>query len=496
MFRSGGPEMRPRGDHGFDRLLLAGIEGGHPLPGELAGSVRSLAGALRDGEVSIPLPSLEGVPLAEDPRLAWNPPITQGIERPLVVHSGRLYLGRYFEDMRRLALAIKRRRATEPEAQWQPPDGVFDGLSPGQAEALNLACRHAITFVTGGPGTGKTHVIQSLVDSMAPGHQALLLAPTGKAAGRLPVSERVQVRTIHKALGLYPGGRHGPKFHPDRPFDAELVVVDEVSMVGLTLLRQLVEAVGPKARLVLVGDKDQLQSVAAGSVLGPLLQRAASTSADAPKVVPVARLQTSFRFGGALAALAAAAADGDEAAFFSLLESGEPGVKWVDYADPSALRSSLRLGQGQVLCAHRHGPIGSEQLNGLIAAQADHGDRPIIIRRNDEELGLFNGDIGVLSGEEASFSGRTLPRSVLPFYESAFALTIHQSQGSEFDFIRVVLPSVDSPLLSRELLYTAMTRAREGLTLYGSRESLKTCLHRPSSSAPGLLDLLDELDGF
>lgn len=487
--------MRSGGDHGFDRLLLAGIEGGHPLPEELAASVRNLASALRDGEVSLPFAAQDGERFEGEGRVAWNPPVNQAVEQPLVIHSGRLYLGRYFDDMRRLALAIASRRATEPDAAWQSPEGILDGLSPGQAEALSLARRHAITFVTGGPGTGKTHVIQGLVQSMAPGHRALLLAPTGKAAGRLPVSEHVQVRTIHKALGLYPGGRRGPKFHPDHPFDAELVVVDEVSMVGLTLLRQVVEAAAPKARLVLVGDKDQLQSVAAGSVLGPLLHPPTRGPLAAQDLVPVARLRTSFRFGGALAALAAATAAGDEATFFKLLEAGEVGLEWIDYADQRALRSSLRSGEGQVLCAHRHGPIGSEQLNGFLAAQAQGADRPIIIRRNDEELGIFNGDVGYVSGEDARFDQRRLPLSVLPFYESAYALTIHQSQGSEFESVRVVLPADDSPLLSRELLYTAMTRAREGLTLYASRQSLRACLRRPSSSAPGLLDLLRQLDG-
>ena len=479
--------------HPFDQALLGGLEARAPLGPELARMVLRLSAALREGEVSIEVPSVGEMQGAQDARLRWDPDLSEPVFSPLVVFGGRLYFGRYFEDLRRLAHAIEQRRNTLPEPAWHPARETLEGLSPGQAQAIELAGRHAITFVTGGPGTGKTHLIQSLVASMAPHDHGLLLAPTGKAAGRLPLSDRVEVKTIHRALGLRPGSLRPPVHHEEAPFKAQLVVVDEVSMVGLSLLRQVVEAVAPGARLVLVGDKDQLQSVAAGSVLGPVLQESLEAQTPTDCLAPVARLRASFRFGGPLAGLASAAIEGDETTFFDRLNAGGTGIHWHEYQDVRDLRSRLRGSSSQILCAHRRGPFGSEQINAFLVRQRQGQSRPIILRRTDPNLGLFNGDIGLLAGDHAHFKERRVPRALLPVFESAEALTIHQSQGSEFDAVGVVLPPADSPLLSRELLYTGVTRARDDLTIFAPKESLKPCLRRAHSSAPGLADLLRQI---
>ncbi len=486
--------MKISNAHAFDRLLLEAIEISDQSAGILSTLVLRLASALRDGEVSLQLSQQEQNALVKNERLTFGPSIGQVIETPLVLHGGRLYFGRYFDDLCRLASAIARRAVTTPEKDWLPLTQTTDSLSPGQKRALELAGNHAIALVTGGPGTGKTHLIQSLVNSMGNEQQALLLAPTGKAAGRLPALEGVTVKTIHSALKLRPGDLRHPLHHSKRPFEADLVVVDEVSMVGLTLLRQVVEAVAPKARLVLIGDKDQLQSVAAGSVLGPVLQGSPALVADGEELIPLAQLKKSFRFGGTLAALALAAGRGDERAFFDVLTTQEDGVRWCEYSDARSLRAQLRTTTSQILCAHRHGSFGSEQINDFLASRPESQARPIILRRSDTKLGLFNGDVGFLETDEAYFGERRVPRALLPPFESAYALTIHQSQGSEFQSVGVVLPPSESPLLSRELLYTAITRARTGLTIFASRESLATCLKRSHSATPGLVDLI--LEGF
>lgn len=486
--------MRLEGVEALDRAVLGGIRGDKPLVNGVEELILRLMAGLRDGQVSLDLDADEQALLATEFRVCSDANPLMPTRHPLVLSDGRLYLGRYYEDLRNLAVALHGRAATGRAEQ--PTEGAQSGagLSPGQAQALAVASVSAITFVTGGPGTGKTRLIQTLVEAMPPGAKALLLAPTGKAATGLPGSERATVATVHRALGLRPGGRRGPRYHAGKPLEADLVVVDEVSMVGLTLLRQLVEAVAPESRLVLVGDKDQLQSVSAGSVLGPLLKKGASEPSASGVLGQVVPLRQTFRFKGALAQLAEATVEGDEDRFFQLLEAGEDGIDWQPIETARALRATVAQSQGQLLFAHRRGPFGSEAANRHLAGKSDGMARPIIIRRNHGELGLFNGDIGSLSGAVARFGDRTLSRGVLPPFESAYALTIHQAQGSEFESVTVVLPPDESLLLSRELLYTAITRSRAGLTLLASEASLRSCLRRPSTAAPGLLELLHRLN--
>ena len=372
-----------------------------------------------------------------------------------------------------------------------------------------------------------------------------LAAPTGKAAARLAQSllrERAalpaalaeavpqQVRTLHRLLGWRGDGfRHDAR----RPLACDLLVIDEASMVDLPLMAAALEALPPAARLVLVGDRDQLASVEAGSVLADICLGAA---AGGPLAPVLAELQRSYRYRGdsAIGQLAHAVNAGDAAGVLEVLdgpaqtverlvlEGGEDLAVLADNvaqawrpvfaaATPQAALDALE--RSRVLCALRRGPFGVEGLNdaieralrrsGLLPA-ATHGShwhgRPVLIQRNDPASRLYNGDTGiVLAGPDGHLQawfrqpdgtpvGFTPSR--LPVHETAYAMTVHKSQGSEFGAVTLVLPPEPGPLLTRELLYTAVTRARETVCVVGSEAVLRAALARRTERASGLVELL------
>jgi len=334
--------------------------------------------------------------------------------------------------------------------------------------------------------------------------------------------------------------------------------VDEVSMVDLVLLRQLVRALRPEARLILLGDKDQLASVEAGAILGDIYDPTAAmewssdfarrmheaTGHSPPATLPapgladcLVSLEQSHRYGAdsGIGRLARAINQGAAETALLLLEPGPHSANDCRRFDPDVLSSAgppllaqlatagyrrfvenpdpalklTHLESYRVLCAHRQGPHGVERLNaeierwlaraGLIDPEARfYENRPILILRNDYGLGLFNGDVGVVVRDgprlRVCFQGseglRFLAPSRLPPHETVFAMTIHKSQGSEFDAVSVVLPATPSPLLSRELLYTAVTRARRRVDVLGSREVIRSAVGRAIQRASGLHDAL------
>lgn len=484
---------------------------------------------------------------------------------PIVLDdAGRCYLHRYWNAERRLAARILAvcgdvlddvdlGSVAERLAELFPRDPAAARDAPEstdwQAEAARLVLGRRLAIVSGGPGTGKTTTVARILALLLASKRELrieLAAPTGKAAARLTESIRAQAsalpvdvelrrvigeleaRTIHRLLGY--GGRGGRFRHDSsRPLACDVVIVDEASMIDLLLMDSLLDAIPPHARLVLVGDKDQLASVDAGFVYGDLCD--ASQAAGALRGVAV-ELKKNWRFREhpGIEALAAAVRAGDAGAAAAAL--ADPLLTDATRIDPPAdARAIVRqlddeitavvtaasadaalaaLTRFRLLCAANRGPYGVETLNGAIERHlrarglVGGGDwyrgRPVLVTANDYSVGLFNGDVGVCFPDAEGRSRVWFPatdgtlRAVvpasLPPHVTAWAMTVHKSQGSEFDRVVVVLPERDSPLLSRELVYTAVTRARERVTILGTERTLHAAIERSASRASGLRDRL------
>ena len=577
--------LRPLDAHFADLLLR---HAARPSP-ELALAAALVSRHTGEGHVCLPLGRFAGrAPFDEQP---WRaPPLADwreallgsgvvgepGADTPLILDAaGRLYLHRLWRDeaevARDLLLRAAPRADVDPAALRAPLRRLFPGTDPGsvgQRRAAAVAALHGLGILCGGPGTGKTHTVARLLALLMElsGERPLrvaLAAPTGKAAQRLSESLRkatdvlpagcalpASIPTLHRLLGLRPDG--SARHDADHPLSCDLLLIDEASMVDLPLLARTLRALPSAARLILLGDPNQLASVEAGAVLGELCAgagayspaaaaRLESASGDAvPGAGPggisdaVAKLEHSYRFagGGAIGRLAAAVNAGDAEGALELLRSGGavrfeavdtparlvarlatdvvPALQPLfETADPAA--ALARLGEFQVLTALREGAFGVSGVNavieralqrrGLIRAQAAHyPGRPLLIGSNDYALGLFNGDLGLLLPDPAGalrawFAGpegtpRALAPSRLPAHESAYALTVHKSQGSEFTRVLLILPPQPSPLLTRELIYTALTRAREGVTVWGSEATLAAAIGRRLERDSGLGEAL------
>ncbi len=512
----------------------------------------------RDGtdriEVAVPAPIRESLMRAagRGSALVSRMEVSDGAAAvtPLVVEGEFLSLARCRDDECALAKALRARTQALADsgarigavrqmvAAWG--DGALDAA---QQRAVLCSAERGLTIVTGGPGTGKTTVAARIAAAhahvrAARGEQASLrlLAPTGKAASRLsesfaaaasalPEAHGAALRgclatTVHAALLGREGGGLGR---------ATMVILDEASMVDLSLMRRLVDSVATGATLVVLGDGNQLASVEAGTVLADMTE---PQSAIAECVI---RLERSHRFAGEspVGKLARAVLEGDADRALASLGAGtgagggtadgsgaaqasdaSASVTLVDCrSDQSIIRATLDIFRARarstaILCAHRHGTTGTLELNRLCAdasgaplsdpLSAVHWDgRPVIVTENDRALGLMNGDVGVMrtgpDGRlEGTFPGRegAVPAAILPAVESAYALTVHKSQGSEFDHVAIVLPSGPSPILSRELIFTGITRARQSVTIVGPPERVREAIGRQVARASGLSDRL------
>jgi len=465
----------------------------------------------------------------ETAALAASPLVARGDGAfcPLVLDGPRLYLHRYWELETRLAAGLRDLAGRAPSsAAGASPDAVaalFAGQNPahiaGQRQAVDTALARSLTLLAGGPGTGKTTTVRRILQAMeAPGRplSVALAAPTGKAAQRLTESLAGSpdgstcppATTLHRLLGLSPD--RPPRHHADNPLPHDLVVVDEASMIDLAVMANLVAAIGPATRLILLGDPDQLASVEVGSVFGDLVQAAAAGGPLAPCLV---QLRHTFRFSGDLATACAAVRDGDLAA---LLAATGGTVCWREFppADPlaasaaaAALGAALDqpdpaavlagLAKARLLTAFRDGPTGVRGLAAHAARRFPAGGRtPILITRNAPDRQLYNGDVGFLDSRGLAWfpagdgSAREVPAVRLPAHETAWALTVHRSQGSEFDHVHLVLPPTDHPLLTRELVYTALSRARQSVLLDAPRAVLAAALGRRATRPSGLADRL------
>lgn len=568
--------------------------------------------------VSGPLPgSLEDwcALLARAPQV-WSAGVADR-QQPLVLDGARLYLRRYWRDETAVGGTI----AARAQVTLAPPldqvrrwlDILFDkppanGGTDWQKVACAIALRGKVAIITGGPGTGKTYTVASLLTllfAVSPQPQQLriaLAAPTGKAAARLKQSidkalnglaEKVgaavgdelplltlaqrmgAARTLHSLLGARPGTR-AFAHHAGNQLDVDVLIVDEASMVHLEMMASVLDALPPAAILILLGDKDQLASVEAGAVLGDLChdaqaggytaQTIAYAQAASGEIIPASfagdagalaqqtvMLRHSHRFGGPIGALALAVNDGNPALAKACFANEREGrVAWRVPAQPEEVlrlalggrdgapggyRPYLELvnagseGHGgqeghdswvrtvlhsfesfRILCAVREGEWGVAGLNaaielrlereGLIRRSEWYVGRPVMVTRNDYGTGVFNGDIGLTLRDPArpgslrvyfleGDSVRSVLATRLRQVETAFAMTVHKSQGSEFRHTVLVLPQEGGAMLARELVYTGITRARDFFTLVSPTQAvLFDAILRRTQRASGLRALV------
>lgn len=543
--------------HTAQRICALGAEPDERVALAVALAVR----ALRGGSVCVDLSTVGAdTPDLPEPsawlaairasRLLSDPPV-------LHLHDDRLlYLDRYWREEQQvctdlLALSVYGAPARVPDLDRLFPPGYEE-----QRAAAEIALSQPVTVLTGGPGTGKTTTVARLLALLAeqaqgsgrPGLRIGLAAPTGKAAARLAEAVAVEVgaldgvdqqrlsglsaSTLHRLLGARPDTSTRFRHHRGNRLPHDVIVVDETSMVSLTMMARLLEAVRPDARLILVGDSDQLASVEAGAVLADLVD-GLSARAD----TRVAALTTAHRFGESIGALAAAIRVGDADRVIALLAAGGEHIEWIDTEDPADRADRLRamlvphalrlreaavlgadtvalatLDEHRLLCAHRRGPHGVEHWNRQVqrwlteeTGEAHwspwYAGRPLLITANDYGLGVRNGDTGVAvvrsEGLRAVIAGaeRVLEfaTSRLAEVSTMHAMTIHKSQGSQADEVTVLMPPRDSRLLTRELFYTAVTRAKARVRVVGTEDSVRAALERRAVRASGLARRLREV---
>jgi exodeoxyribonuclease V alpha subunit len=510
-------------------------------------------------------------------RLSASPLV--GDDRPLHVAGSNLYLDRLWTDEVLVATDLLARAAHAPapvdeRALAADVSVLFPtaGESDLQSLAAVTAVRRRFSVIAGGPGTGKTTTVAralALMEGQAAATEArpplfALAAPTGKAAARLEEAVHAEARamdvdpatrerllqlkgsTLHRLLGFNPGNR--TRFRHDRfhhlPHD--VVVVDETSMVSLSMMARLLQAMRPEARVILVGDPEQLASVEAGAVLGDIVGPQSSEGGAPVGGTPTAAigegivvLRRVHRFGGAIAELAQAIQRADADEVMAILAAGHHDVEWIagegaplsaeQLAPVRALAvesgraviESARAGRAEdaiaalagfrLLCAHRQGPEGvatwttivedwlQADVAGFVTGRDWYVGRPLIVTENDYGLQLYNGDTGVvMEGSDgrlvAAFERGGVIALVSPTrlaaVDSVYAMTVHKSQGSQFGAVALLLPTLESRVLTRELLYTAVTRARERLVIAGPERSIRAAIERPITRASGLRSAL------
>lgn len=461
------------------------------------------------------------------------------VDAPLILQGEWVYFRRQWASEWFIINAVKQRLNEQilvetSEFTRRIHDLFYDdsGRTVGQIAAVHAANKYPFSIITGGPGTGKTRTIVGYLAAtleMKPDLNVVLCAPTGKAASRMVESIQNAIKTdsrlskietkiprdastIHRLLGWNPST--GAFRHDEtNPISADLIIVDEASMIDLVMFSRLVRATSSECRIIMLGDKDQLASVEAGSVFGDLI-RAGLGGVSSRLSTTITRLTHSWRFrtDSGLGLLAESINNGDFVQSWNVLSSNMETIKLISsnfmdsmfsminmiHADilkyvvfegntKSRLEISQtvdqvfsRLNEYQVLTAHRTGQYGANYLNKVIDQQLStaewYSGRPVIATENDYDNGVFNGDMGItiqIAGEFWVYFGidkstekmRLLRPSQLGQVETAWVLTVHKSQGSEYKNILLVLPEYESPVLSRELLYTAVTRARETVSI-------------------------------
>ncbi|WP_271461249.1 exodeoxyribonuclease V subunit alpha [Pantoea leporis] len=506
---------------------------------------------------------------------------------PIVLSEDRLYLHRLWHNEGQVARFFQSQSTAQPFAPERVRE-VLDQLFGSEPDnwqkiAAAVALTQKTAVISGGPGTGKTTTVAKLLAALIRLSEGALriqlAAPTGKAAARLteslgkalqklPVSEAERQRfpadatTLHRLLGAQPETQR-LRYHAGNPLHLDVLVVDEASMVDLGMMANLIAALPAQARVVFLGDRDQLASVEAGAVLGDICRcaeagyspmRAAQLSeltgsgmagiddSSAPAVRDaICLLRKSYRFdaNSGIGQLAAAVNAGDAKAVEAAFKAGfsditrqplqdadayqamlteiaagyQPFLKLIrQRADPAEIIAAF--GRYQLLCALREGPFGVQGLNQRIEQKLMqlqlirrptggsrwYQGRPVMVTRNDSALGLFNGDIGITLFDEEGLlkvffplpdgSIKAVQPSRLPTHDTTWAMTVHKSQGSEFDHTALVMPAQFLPVLTRELIYTAITRARKQLTLYSDDGVFRRAVQLRTQRRSGLLERL------
>ncbi|ARR80051.1 MULTISPECIES: exodeoxyribonuclease V subunit alpha [Mycobacterium] len=510
--------------------------------------------ALRGGSVCVDLRAASGLlgdaelpwPGADDWLAAVRASALVGPPPVLRFFGDLLYFDRYWLEEEQVCTDLLALSASPIGIESSSYERLFEPGYEEQRAAAEIAVSQAVTVLTGGPGTGKTTTIARLLALLLehaeragmPPPRIALAAPTGKAAARLAEAVAAGARrlgaadrarlaglsgtTLHRLLGPRPDTSVRFKHNRANRLPHDVIVVDETSMVSLTMMARLAEAVRPDSRLILVGDPDQLASVEAGAVLADLVD-GLSARGD----VRVAALRTPHRYGTSIGALAEAIRVGDADRVVELLAAGGEHVEWVDAQRPAdrlrevlvahalRLRSAALLGaadealatldEHRLLCAHREGPYGATHWNTLVqkwiadatgqpAWSQWYAGRPLLVTANDYGLRLYNGDTGVAvagaEGLRAVIAGASGPldfaTSRLGEVETMHAMTIHKSQGSQADEVTVLIPPEDSRLLTRELFYTAVTRAQTRVRVVGPEASVRAAIERRAMRATGL----------
>lgn len=369
-------------------------------------------------------------------------------------------------------------------------------LLPEQAEAIVKAMQNSVTLLSGGPGTGKTYTIGHLVRlflACLPAASVALAAPTGKAAMHLGKSlnlSNLKADTLHALLGV------GSRKTPD--LSADLIIVDESSMIDITLMNALLSAIKPGARLVLSGDRHQLAPVGSGSLFADLAQYATHHTVELKKCLrtdrtSIVQFASLVQTGDTQAALRELSQSQDGLFYHPQIDTNlEEVVARFDPKNHAPEQLLARFGSFRLLSPLRKGPYGVDEINSkcrLLASKRHHTLSPIIITKTDRRLGLFNGETGCVDEEQAYFPGdegmRRFPKFLLPPFEYAYCLSVYKSQGSEFDEVWIVLPE-GSQYFGREVLYTAVTRARFKVQIWSTPEVLQSTIERQAVRLSGL----------
>lgn len=500
--------------------------------------------------------------------------------QPLILDGNRLYLHRHWQEEKTITEVLQSsfgKTNYDPARIKKRLNALFDANTLednayGQKLAAAMALTRKLTIITGGPGTGKTTTVTKILALLLEQEhdlRILLAAPTGKAAVRLTISINKQLKklekhidaeildklprdvsTIHRLLGWRP---HGFEHNKDNPLPCDCLLLDETSMVDQGLMASLLVALPENCRIILLGDRDQLSSVEAGSILGDLTghgqepglstERAIELNAllgqlptdiindKMPAIADhIAQLTHSYRFakGGGIGKLAYAINNGDTDAIDKLRKETNDELDWIEangwqpgkavirwavehykmIFKATTAKGALKVFESaRLLTALREGPWGATQISERIETElqkteenkiknnAAYKGLPVIICRNDRETGLYNGDTGIFWKEEqgelmAWFEIKEVltPFSVhqLPEWKAAWTLTVHRSQGSEYDNVLLVLPSEESPVVTRELIYTGVTRAAQKCTLVANWQQLKYAVNRKVTRFSGL----------
>ena len=396
---------------------------------------------------------------------------------PVIFYDNHLYFERLWKLESRLIEAFKTTLSSEAALRFTLPDLKNSGLLKEQQAAIHLAMQNRLTFITGGPGTGKTFTAGHLIREMltqAPDLRVAIAAPTGRAVSQLKESllkyvpeTSFSALTLHRLLELW-------REEVDLlPYD--LILADEASMIDLEMMVRLFESLKPGARLILMGDPDQLPPVEAGSVF-----------ADLTPFAPRAHLKCCLR------------AELQEIVDFAeriRCQDAQGAIRFLDHA--SAIRwndtgdFNFPVAEKMTLTPLRKGKWGSEGLNQKALKENPHGPYPILITRNQDSLELYNGDQGMLThlkprlGDKAHFGSRKIPALLLAHFEFAWALSIHKSQGSEFPSVRLLWPE-EATDFGVAALYTAVTRAKKHVEIWATRTTLTKLIETPSHRRSGI----------